>query len=156
MKDISELVKDLKRVEKNLEKELIKAQENTAQQITYDAIRYAPGTGGYASSIHATPTKSDGNKITTSIVTDVMTPVAKSSGKSYNLGFLLENGTKPHIIEPIDAKVLHFEINGEDIFAKIVHHPGFKSRPHFTPALNKNKRLYEIEIAKAIERAFYE
>ena len=154
MKNISELVKDLERVKRNLERKLIKAQEITAQQIVSDAINYAPGTGGYASSIHAKPTKSDGITITTDIVTDVMTPVAKSSGKSYNLGFLLENGTKPHIIEPIDANVLHFQINGEDIFARIVHHPGFRAMPHFTPALNKNKRLYKEEIAKAIERSF--
>lgn len=154
MKDISQLAKDLDRFKARLEKELIQAQKNTAMKIQKDARELAPGTGGYKESIHVEPTKNVGGTISTSIVTNVMTPVAKSSGKSYNLGFLLENGTSPHIILPVDANVLHFQINGEDIFARIVHHPGFSARKHFTPALNKNKRYYKQQIAKAIERAF--
>ena len=155
MKDITQLSKDLKRFEKRLYKELEEAQYRVSQQVVADTINYAPGSGGYASSIKATKPKIEGNNMQVKVISDAMTPVAKSTGNSYNLGFLLENGTKPHLILPVDASVLHFEINGEDIFARIVHHPGFKARPHFTPALNKNKRLYQEEIAKAIERAFY-
>lgn len=155
MKDITQLSKDLKRFEKRLEQEMVVAQENTARQILADVKEYAPGSGGYKESIYKTPTENNEGVLITKILTNAMTPVAKSTGNSYNLGFLLENGTKPHLILPVDASVLHFEINGEDIFARIVHHPGFKARPHFTPALNKNKRLYQEEIAKAIERAFY-
>lgn len=39
----------------------------------------------------------------------------------------LEYGSKPHIIEPTGGKkALHFQKDGKDIFAKIVHHPGTK------------------------------
>lgn len=38
----------------------------------------------------------------------------------------LEYGTKPHLIEPKSAKFLHFQKDGKDVFAKIVHHPGTK------------------------------
>lgn len=38
----------------------------------------------------------------------------------------LEYGTKPHVIEPKSAKFLHFQKDGKDVFAKIVHHPGTK------------------------------
>lgn len=39
---------------------------------------------------------------------------------------VLEYGSKPHVIEPKSAKFLHFQKDGKDIFAKIVHHPGTK------------------------------
>ena len=38
----------------------------------------------------------------------------------------LEYGTKPHVIEPKTAKVLHFKSDGEDVFTKRVKHPGTK------------------------------
>ena len=38
----------------------------------------------------------------------------------------LEYGTKPYVIEPKSAKFLHFQKEGKDVFAKIVHHPGTK------------------------------
>lgn len=38
----------------------------------------------------------------------------------------LEYGTKPHVIEPKAAKALHFQSDGQDVFAKRVNHPGTK------------------------------
>lgn len=40
----------------------------------------------------------------------------------------VDEGTPPHIIKPVNAKVLHWvdESTGEDRFATIVHHPGYK------------------------------
>ena len=38
----------------------------------------------------------------------------------------LEYGTKPHVIEPKTAKVLHFKSDGQDVFTKRVNHPGTK------------------------------
>lgn len=37
----------------------------------------------------------------------------------------VEYGTRPHIIEPVRASVLAFEVGGEAVFAKRVQHPGF-------------------------------
>jgi len=40
----------------------------------------------------------------------------------------VEYGTKPHIIRPVRAKALAFEVQGTTVFAKLVHHPGFAGR----------------------------
>lgn len=40
----------------------------------------------------------------------------------------VEFGTRPHIIEPVQASVLAFEIDGQTVFAKRVQHPGFPGR----------------------------
>lgn len=39
-------------------------------------------------------------------------------------------GTKPHIIEPVAARALHWhDTRGADVFAMVVHHPGTKPNP---------------------------
>ena len=49
--------------------------------------------------------------------------------KSYSILEVLEYGSPPHIIEPVNAQVLHFTTrSGEEIFARVVHHPG--TRPY--------------------------
>lgn len=156
MKDISQLAKDLDKFKARLSKELIQAQKNTAIKIQNDARNLAPGTGKYASSIHVTPTKSSSKQISTKIVSN-LTVTAKSNGNTYNLGFLLENGTGMHAIPNAFG---WGDIFGYDsaMYKRTLQpdwHPGFEAIPHFKPALNKNKRLYKEEIAKAIERAFY-
>lgn len=40
----------------------------------------------------------------------------------------VDQGTVAHIIRPVRAKMLHWTENGEDFFAKEVHHPGTKPR----------------------------
>ena len=37
----------------------------------------------------------------------------------------VEKGVKPHEIKPKKAKVLRFEVGGEEVFARRVSHPGF-------------------------------
>jgi hypothetical protein len=57
----------------------------------------------------------------------------------------VELGTKPHVIEPKNAKALAFKIGGELIFAKKVNHPGTEPHPFLRPAvLNNNQRIMEI------------
>lgn len=41
----------------------------------------------------------------------------------------VEFGTPPHIIRAKNAKALHFKVDGEDVFAKTVHHPGTRPNP---------------------------
>jgi len=36
----------------------------------------------------------------------------------------VEYGTRPHIIRPHRARALRFEIEGREIYAAVVHHPG--------------------------------
>ena len=51
-----------------------------------------------------------------------------TGGGLYGLGYgvYVRDGTKPHIITPKTAKMLRFTINGNVVFARIVHHPGTK------------------------------
>ena len=39
----------------------------------------------------------------------------------------VHEGTKAHVIKPKNASVLHFMINGQDVFAASVNHPGTKA-----------------------------
>lgn len=41
-------------------------------------------------------------------------------------GLFVDQPTKPHVIRPNIAKFLHFRIDGQDIYAKEVFHPGTK------------------------------
>ena len=152
MKDISKLSVTINKFTKNAIKNIEEAQRKTAQRIWEDVVNIAPmDTGNYVSSIQISPTLKDGNTIRTEIFTNAT--VSTLGGTTYNLGFLLENGTSPHLIEPVNANVLHFVINGEDIFAKRVHHPGTVAQPHFKPALDKNKITYVENIARAVKEA---
>lgn len=154
MKDISQLSSDFASISVDIENKLKKAQRDTAKQIQADVKGLAPvDTGAYRDSIKVSNTKVDGTVLTTNIYTNVNVK-SLSTGNKYNLGFLLETGTLPHKIKPVKAKVLHFEINGEDIFATEVNHPGFASIPHFKPALNKNKITYINNIKKVLDKEF--
>ncbi|MCL5068057.1 MAG: hypothetical protein M1368_06870, partial [Thaumarchaeota archaeon] len=39
----------------------------------------------------------------------------------------LEFGTRPHTIEVKNARALHFQKGGQDVFAKSVQHPGIQA-----------------------------
>ena len=57
--------------------------------------------------------------------------------------FYLEFGTKPHVIKPKNAKSLHWQNNlKQDVFAKVVHHPGTEPQPFIRNAINT--KLKEI------------
>jgi len=56
-------------------------------------------------------------------------------GSSVHYAPFIEAGTKPHVIVPVNAKALHFFIDGKEIFAKRVQHPGFAPVPYLRPAL---------------------
>jgi hypothetical protein len=49
----------------------------------------------------------------------------------------VNDGTRPHIIRPKNAKVLAFKSGGRTVFAKVVHHPGTRARPFLDRALRE-------------------
>ena len=154
MKNLKDLEKVLDKISNSITVDFIEAQRKTAKSICQDAQNLAPkDTGLYADSIYVTDTEVNGNKISTSIVTEA-TVTAKINGNEYNLGKLLEEGTAPHLIRPVEANVLHFTIDGEDIFTTLVHHPGFEPIPHFGPALWLNQDVYLENLGKMLDKEF--
>ena len=41
----------------------------------------------------------------------------------------VHQGTRPHIIRPVRASVLRFEVGGKIVFARMVRHPGTRPNP---------------------------
>lgn len=153
MKNIASLSVDISKYGDRVIDNLIKAQSNTAYVIQQDAKFYCEdmGTGAYADSIQISETEYDGATITTKVYSDAT--VSDLRGNTYSLGELIENGTRPHLIEPLQAQALHFTKGGKDIFAKYVFHPGTVAQPHLIPALQKNIALYKSNIRKALKEA---
>jgi hypothetical protein len=67
-------------------------------------------------------------------------------------------GTRPHVIEPVNAKALRFMIGGQVIFAKSVNHPGTKPNDfrrkgilnaRFKPVLNDLKNWVQAQVRGA-------
>lgn len=53
---------------------------------------------------------------------------------------LVESGTEPHPIEPVDAEKLVFEIDGETIVTDHVDHPGTEPQPYVQPGFREMAR----------------
>lgn len=50
---------------------------------------------------------------------------------------MVQNGTRPHIIRPRTKQALKFNVGGQVVFAKVVHHPGTRARPFLDRALTE-------------------
>ena len=128
-------------------------QSNAADKIVdYMKVNANKDTGAFVDSIYRTDTTYDGNIIETKITSDLK--VKSLLGKSYNLGYLLEIGTSPHEIRPIIANALRFEVNGEEVFAKKVNHPGTVAYNNYRNAMNAIRPEYQKDISEAVKEAF--
>lgn len=67
-------------------------------------------------------------------------------------GRYLEDGTSPYDIFPKDAKALHFFIGANEIFAKIVHHPGIAARNYMSSSLTDKQQYIAEEYTAAFMR----
>ncbi|MFI9026299.1 hypothetical protein [Streptomyces sp. NPDC053560] len=54
------------------------------------------------------------------------------------VNYVLE-GTRPHIIRPRRKKALRFDVGGQTVFAKVVHHPGTKPNNFLGRALRAGR-----------------
>ncbi len=66
----------------------------------------------------------------------------------------VENGTKPHTIEPRHASVLRFVQNGAVRFSRSVNHPGTAPRPFMAQAQDRATPLLERLMGEAFAHAF--
>ena len=156
MKDISKLSQDISKWANRIDEKVVQAVEDTAKDVYNDIMNLAPvgETGRYKESIKIDNIKRDNNKVSIEIYTDMVLE-SKLLHKRYNLGRLLENGTNPHLILPVEPDgVLHFiDKEGNDVFTRLVQHPGTKEQPHFSPALRKNRRNFKKKLKLAIKEA---
>lgn len=54
----------------------------------------------------------------------------------------VEQGTRPHPIVARGARVLHFVVDGKDVFTPQVRHPGSKPYPFLGPAVLRTEREF--------------
>jgi hypothetical protein len=66
----------------------------------------------------------------------------------------LEEGTRPHVIRPRNARALRWFGPGGPIFARSVRHPGTRAQPWLEPAIRDNAGVFEGIYAGEIEEAF--
>lgn len=153
MKSIDKLSSDFERWANNLTNNLTKAQDETADDIlNYLKMNVNWDTGEFCESIKRTPTMEIDGHLITGIGSNM--EVVSSNGKRYKLGQLLEHGTSPHLIEPVNSRYLVFEIDGRKIFTKRVQHPGTVAYNNYARALQENEQMHRIRLAEAIKEAF--
>ena len=58
----------------------------------------------------------------------------------------VENGTPPHRIEPKNATVLRFVMNGQVVFRRAVQHPGTAERPFMAQAAKHGEQVLEYGV----------
>lgn len=149
-------------------KRLIEAQKITAEQVHKDVLINAPhNTGEYASSIKVSETTYENNVIRTSIYTDM----TSADDGSIVIGRMIEHGTGIYALEPHIGHTKTFKESGYQYWyvpAKSVKRAIGRSifingvefyvayaqpaKPHFLPALQKNKSFYLNEIRKAMRK----
>lgn len=49
--------------------------------------------------------------------------------------WFVEKGTRPHVIRPRSASILRFQVGGQTVFARVVHHPGTRATSFMADAL---------------------
>lgn len=142
MKTLNDLANMFDKLANKIDESTEKGLERTAQHIYQDVVELAPvATGVYRDSIQIFPIEKNDSEMSVVIGSKLNVGPAKVNGNYYNLGKLLEHGTLPHDIYPYDAQSLRFEIDGQEIFVKHVWHPGTIAQPHYSLALEKNKKL---------------
>lgn len=153
MKSLDDLVKRFQQWEKDIDNQIMEAQKKTAEQIWEDVIAYAPvKNGDYLASITIDDTKKEGNIISTFIGSDLKVgPTKWTGGKNYLLGYLLEHGTFQHAIPNAFGRGFTYGYTDEmGRYHKGTMdkdwHPGTIAQPHYSLALEKNRKLYKDNI----------
>lgn len=58
-------------------------------------------------------------------------------GSNVEYAAMVNDGTRPHIIRPKNARALRFVVNGRVVYARVVHHPGTRANPFLDRALRE-------------------
>ena len=158
MKTLNDLANMLDNWANKIDEKAEKGLEKTAQQVWEDVVENAPmgETGNYISSIRIFPMEKQNNEMSIFIGSDMTVGPTKWTGaKVYNLGYLFEHGTFEHAIP--NAFDLGFYYGFTDSHGKFHKgtldknwHPGTIAQPHYSLAIEKNKKLFKDNIMKEI------
>jgi hypothetical protein len=150
MKKLRMMSYDISRKLSNIPKSIEQAVDTTANEILEEVVANANyKNGDFVASIYKEPTTNNGEKVASFIGSNLT--VSSSSGNVYNLGYLLENGTRAHEIYPVNKNYLAFQVNGEWVFTKHVSHPGTQPYLFYYNALHSATPRLGMRISKAIK-----
>lgn len=62
---------------------------------------------------------------------------------------VMEYGSRPHVIEPDDADVLKFTVDGVTVYTDHVDHPGTEPQPYMQPAAEGAARMIHEAAARS-------
>ncbi len=158
MKSIDKLSASVSTWGKKLEKELVEAQRDTAKKIWEDIINTAPTRSGvYISSIKIGETEVKDGLIRTSVFSDLLVGGPNPKWAKVPLGALIEWGTGiegantnnyPHGYGYRLTPWCYYD----EYYHMFVTTTGMIARPHFQPALLKNKETYIENLRKAVKK----
>ena len=82
---------------------------------------------------------------------EVETFIIKNIYHNQDIVLFMEEGTRPHEIRPVHSSVLHFfTYEGDEIFTKLVHHPG---TPKYA-MVEQTRRELEIKLDQYVQGTF--
>lgn len=65
--------------------------------------------------------------------------------------WMVNDGTPPHEIRPMNAKCLHFIVGGDEVFCTLVNHPGTEANPYVDRAVFLTEKRIPEFADKAIK-----
>lgn len=150
MKSFSFLADKLDKMANKFDERLEKNLEKASQQIWEDVIsncNFKNDTGEYISSIRIYPIEKTNDGMKVFIGSDMTVgPTKWTGGRVFNLGYLLEHGTFEHAIPNAFGWGFYYgftDRNGRFHKGTLDKnwHPGSIAIPHYSLALEKNKKL---------------
>jgi hypothetical protein len=99
-------------------------------------------TGILAGSVHTIPATIQG--------TQIKAGVRSSEGPAF-YGRVLEEGSRAHQIFAVKSRALAFVMNGKQVFARSVMHPGTAARPFMRSSLAENEASIRAALQEALD-----
>lgn len=122
--------------------ELSKAVQKSAFQVESFAKREAPVNKGPG-----------GGNLRQNIRTNITDKLSATVSSEAPYSAAVHEGTRPHLIRPVNAKVLANPRTGE-FFGRLVHHPGTRANPFMARAIERAKQKIEQYFREAFDLVF--
>lgn len=142
--DPEEFAEKLEELESVMEEKIVDAMEEAVLLVEASAKENAPVDSGRLRS-----------RIASEVVRIGSDTVKGLIGTDVEYAPFVEFGTASHTITA-DSGYLHFTVDGEEVFAKSVQHPGTEPQPFLRPAIEQHRADIRQIFADAVEEAIDE